>query len=177
MKIPLSLDTERLVIRRYTKEDLQWLYRFFNNEKITSAADMATHWNLEDTKLFLDVVIDSYNTDEPIFAMAICKKEDGKIIGSCGFGELEFTPDMQIYYALEPEYMGNGYATEAVEKMIEYMILVLDIARISIFCSRKNTASIELARRIGMKYQGTSRKGEKDYEYFVLTREMYLHGA
>ncbi|WP_292469377.1 GNAT family N-acetyltransferase [Methanolobus sp.] len=176
MKIPQSLETERLKIRRYNKKDLHGLYIFFNNEEITSTTDMPLHRSLEDTKIFLDVLIESYSTDEPLFAMAISRKDDGKIIGSCGFAELEFTRDMQIYYALEPDYRGNGYATEAVEKIIEYMILVLDIERISVFCSPENTASIDLAKRVGMEYQGVFRKNEKDNEYFVLTQETYLCG-
>ncbi|WP_342305188.1 GNAT family N-acetyltransferase [Methanolobus sp. ZRKC5] len=131
MKIPQTLDTKRLIIRRYVEEDLKGLHLFFNNEEITSSTDMPLHRSLEETKAFLDMIIQSYSTDEPFFAMAICKKDEEKVIGSCGFAKMDFAADAQIYYALEPEFRGNGYATEAVEKMIEYMILVHDIKRIS----------------------------------------------
>lgn len=176
MKIPQSVDTERLIIRRYVEEDLEGLHLFFNNEEITSSTDMPLHRSFEETKAFLDMIIQSYSTDEPFFAMAICKKDEGKVIGSCGFAKMEFTADTQIYYALEPEFRGNGYATEAVEKMIEYMILVHDVNRISIYCAPENVASMNLAKRVGMEYQGTIKNDEKNAKYFLLTREKYLRG-
>ncbi|SFM33158.1 GNAT family N-acetyltransferase [Methanolobus profundi] len=176
MRIPQALETERLSIRRYTVDDLQDLYLFFNNEEVTSSTDMPLHRTFEETEEFLEMIVRSYDGEEPLFAMAISRKDTGKVIGSCGFSKLEFSPDTQIYYALEPEYQGNGYATEAVMKMLEYMILVLDIERISIYCSQENTASINLAKRVGMEHHGTFEMNGKDAEYFLLTREMYLHG-
>ncbi len=174
MKIPQSFATERLIIRRYVEEDLEKLHLFFNNEEVTSSTDMPLHRSFEETKAFLDMLIQSYESDEPLFAMAITRKDDGEVMGSCGFAKLEFSDDTQIYYALEPEYQGNGYATEAVKKMIEYMILVLDIDRIAIYCSPENHASIDLAKRVGMEYQGINRQDDRDNEYFLLTREKYL---
>ncbi|WP_094228702.1 GNAT family N-acetyltransferase [Methanolobus psychrotolerans] len=176
MKIPQSIDTERLIIRRYVEDDLERLHLFFNNEEITSSTDMPAHQSLEETGAFLDVLIQSYRTDEPLFAMAICMKDNGEVIGSCGFAAMEFSSDTQIYYALEPEFRGKGYATEAVEKMLEYMILVLDIERVAVFCSPENIASVNLAKRIGMMYQGTIWKDERNTEYFLMTREKYLGG-
>ncbi len=176
MRIPQAIDTERLIIRRYVEEDLERLHRFFNNEEITSSTDMPLHRTFEETKEFLDMLILSYDSDEPLFAMAIGRKNDGQVIGSCGFAPMEFSDDTQIYYALEPEFQNNGYATEAVEKMIEYMILVLDIDRISIYCSPENTASTSLAKRVGMEYQGIVQQDGRDSEYFLLTREKYLQG-
>jgi len=175
MRMPRSIDTERLIIRRYTKDDLDGLHQFFNNEEVTSSTDMPLHRSLEETTEFLELLLHSYETDEPIFAMAICKKEDRKVIGSCGFASLEFSPDTQIYYALDPGSRGKGFATEAVRKMLEYMIIVLDITRISVHCAPDNTDSISLAKRVGMEYQGAVRIDDRDSEYFLLTREMYLH--
>ncbi len=176
MKIPQSINTERLVIRRYVEDDLDRLHLFFNNEEVTGSTDMPLHRSLEETKEFLGMLIQSYSSDEPLFAMAISKKDNGEVIGSCGFASLEFSPDTQVYYALEPEFRGMGYATEAMEKMIEYMVLVLDINRIAVYCSPENIDSINLAKRVGMEYQGTVKMDDRDSEYFLLTREKYLRG-
>lgn len=176
MKIPQSIETERLLIRRYVAEDLEGLHRFFNNEKITSLMDMPLYRSLEETKEFLDILIGSYNTDEPLFIMAICRKDNGDVVGSCGFAALDIINDCQMYYVLDPTHTGKGYATEAVEKMLEYMMIVMDIKRISIFCSPQNKASMKLAEKVGMQYQGVFKNDEMDKAYYLLTREMYFLG-
>lgn len=176
MKIPTILKTDRLLIRRYVNEDLEGLYRFFNNREITRYTDMPVSQTHEETKAFLDMLIDSYDSEEPVFAMAVCRKTDYEVIGSCGFASAEFLPETQIYYAVSPEFQGQGYASEATEKLVEYMFLVLDIDRISVYCSAANPASLKVARKIGMRYQGTIRQNERDAEHFVLTREEYLLG-
>ncbi len=176
MKIPTSLKTDRLLIRRYNSEDLEGLYRFFNNKEVTRYTDMPASQSYGETKAFLDMLIDSYDSDEPIFAMAICKIDDGEVVGSCGFASDEFLPETQIYYAISPEYQGQGYASEAAGKLIEYMFLVLDIDRISVYCSPENPASLKVAGKIGLKYKGQVRQNERDAEHFLLTQEEYLSG-
>ncbi|WP_406669897.1 GNAT family protein [Methanolobus sp. ZRKC4] len=49
-------------------------------------------------------------------------------------------------------------------------------SRISIYCAPENLASMNLAKRVGMEYQGIIRKDDKDAKYFLLTREKYLRG-
>ncbi|MBP1909974.1 GNAT family N-acetyltransferase [Methanolobus bombayensis] len=176
MRIPRCLETDRLIIQRYTEDDLEDLHQFFNNKENTSLTDMPSHMSLEETKAFLQMLLKSYETEEPIAALAICLKEDGKVIGSCGFAAVEFSDDTQIYYVLDTEFRNNGYATEAMEKLVEYMILVLDIERICIYCHPENVASMDLARRIGMEQHGTGNVDNRDFKYFLLTREMYLNG-
>lgn len=176
MKIPATLKTDRLLIRRYVNEDLDGLYRFFNNREVTRYTDMPASQTYEETKAFLDMLIESYDSEEPVFAMAVCRRQDGEVVGSCGFASAEFLPETQIYYAISPEHQGQGYASEATEKLVEYMFLVLDIERISVYCSGANPASSKIARKIGMHYQGSVRQNERDAEHFILTREEYLSG-
>ena len=176
MRIPLKLETDRLIIQRYTEDDLEGLHRFFNNRDITGMTDMPAEMSLDETEAFLQMLIDSYDTEEPIAALAICKKENEEVIGSCGFAAVEFSDETQIYYALEPGSRNRGYATEAMEKLIEYMILVLDIEKISVYCHPQNIASINLAKKIGMQSHGTVHHEKRDAEYFLLTREEYLSG-
>ncbi|MBN2109600.1 MAG: GNAT family N-acetyltransferase [Methanosarcinaceae archaeon] len=176
MKIPVSIKTERLLIRRYVSEDLEDLYHFFNNREITRYTDMPPSQTYGETKAFLDMLIDSYDSDEPVFAMAVCKRAEGEVIGSCGFASAEFLPETQIYYAISPDFQGQGYASEATEKLVEYMFLVLDIERISVYCSSANPASVNVARKIGMEHQGTVKQNGREAEHFLLTRKRYLSG-
>jgi ribosomal-protein-alanine N-acetyltransferase len=176
MRIPQRLETDRLIIRRYTEDDLKQLHQFLNNKEVIGLTDMPSNTSQEETEAFLRMLIDSYTTEKPVAAMAICLKESGKVIGSCGFAAVDFSNDTQIYYALDPEFRNNGFATEAMDKLIEYMILVLDIDRICIYCHPENIASMNLAKRIGMQWQTGVQKKDSDSHYFLLTRENYLSG-
>ncbi|WMW25314.1 GNAT family N-acetyltransferase [Methanolobus sediminis] len=175
MRIPQRLETGRLVIRRYTEDDLEELHQFLNNKDVIGLTDMPSNTSQEETEAFLQMLLKSYYSEEPVAAMAICLKENGKVIGSCGFAAVEFSKNTQIYYALKPDFRNNGYATEAMEKLIEYMILVFDIDRICIYCPPDNIASMNLAKRIGMEQHGTIHVKNMDFKYFLLTREMYLN--
>jgi len=160
MKIPSALETERLVIRPYTPEDFEPLYAFFSDEDATRLLDLAPEQKTaEGTRALLEMVIASYETEDPIFAMAITDKESGKYIGSCGMApDEENSSDTQIFYALLPQYQGNGYATEAARKLLEYAFVELDLDRIVASIAAENLSSIRVAERLKMIFDGKTKR-------------------
>ncbi len=75
MKIP-RMETERLIIRPYLPDDLESLFTFFNDEKVTRFTDLPSEQSLEETKEFLDLILHSYETENPIFALAVDRKKE-----------------------------------------------------------------------------------------------------
>ena len=152
MIIPSSLETERLVIRTHIWDDLEPLILFFNNDGATSLLDLAPEQKTaEGTKSLLDAIIKSYDTDEPIFALAVVEKMTGQCIGSCGMApDVECSSDTQIYYAIFPEYQGKGYALEAISKIIEYAFSDLKLEKVVARMAVENHASIKVAEKAGM---------------------------
>src|SRR5688572_30028172 len=73
------------------------------------------------------------------------------------------SPELEIGYALSPHYRGQGYATEAVRALVDYAFRELHVQRLFATTNRKNTGSINLMKRIGMRTASNPEHPEMDW--------------
>jgi ribosomal-protein-alanine N-acetyltransferase len=59
-----SLETERLIIRRLTKEDAPAIFHYASDTEITKFVSFPTHQTLEDTWKFLGSTLEKYEKKE-----------------------------------------------------------------------------------------------------------------
>lgn len=71
--------------------------------------------------------------------------------------------EVETGYALSPHYRGQGYATEAVRALVDYAFRELRIQRLFATTNRKNTGSINLMKRIGMRVTSNPEHPEMDW--------------
>jgi len=86
------------------------------------------------------------------------EKKDGTRIGHIGYGRFGHNL-IEIGYAVVPSERRKGYATEAIQILVDYLFLSKDIPRITIGTDARNTASIKAAEKVGFKKEGIIRKG------------------
>lgn len=83
-------------------------------------------------------------------------KQTNEFIGFVGLSipqfEANFTPCIEIGWRLAYKYWGNGYAQEAAEKCLDYGFINLGFKEIVSFTSVLNLRSINVMKKIGMKY-------------------------
>lgn len=85
--------------------------------------------------------------------MLVSEKESGKAIGYCGlFNEdnVDGQHEVEVGYRLAKSAWGNGFATEAVRKVLEYAHEQLGLDRIVAMIDPNNTASANVASKVGM---------------------------
>jgi RimJ/RimL family protein N-acetyltransferase len=77
-----------------------------------------------------------------------------------------------------PPAPGHGYATEAVRRLLHYLLIERGKDRVKATCDDRNTGSAAMLERVGMRREGhllesTWSKGEwtNDLLYGVLRRE------
>jgi len=167
-----KLETERLILRPFTMDDLEELHRL-----VYADPEVATRWAGR-TKT-LDEISDSFarkvrqREGEPGF-LAIVLKKGGALLGLSGFqrympGEdtsyivLEDAPsrigqdpdfiEVELTYALGREHWKKGYATEAAKALIEYGFKELRIGRMVNSVSGENVDSVNLMRRLGFRIE------------------------
>jgi ribosomal-protein-alanine N-acetyltransferase len=70
------------------------------------------------------------------------------MIGS--FGVIHEDGKIQFGYAFSPSYWGNGYATEACQKMMTLLRSLPSLYRIGTFVDTENTASIRVLLKSGL---------------------------
>ena len=80
----------------------------------------------------------------------VAVKSLGKVIGHCGLGLLEQTPEIEVAYVLDSPYWGQGYASEAARAIVAHAFSNLNISRIVAVAFPENVRSIGVMRSIGM---------------------------
>ena len=102
----------------------------------------------------VDEFLDSYKIADPGFSLVISTKEDDTYLGTCGLNPIKNSKFVGCVCALLPEFRGNGFAIEAMLKLIEYAFINLKIPEIIAYINPNNTSGWKVAERIGMKYLG-----------------------
>lgn len=87
------------------------------------------------------------------------EKKDGTRLGHVGYGRDILHDWIEIGYDVVPFERKKGYATEAIQILVDYLFLIKDIPRILVCTDARNTAAIRAAEKAGFKKEGIIRKG------------------
>ena len=142
-------ETERLILRRYTEEDLQDLYEYLSNPKVVEFEPYKT-MTIDEVKSELEWRI---STDEMI---AVQLKASNKMIGNIYLGKRDFNA-LELGYVFNESYWKKGYAKESCERLIEFAFNS-GIHRIYAKCDPKNKNSWDLLEKMGFIREGHLRK-------------------
>lgn len=85
----------------------------------------------------------------------VVRRQDGKVIGDAGFKGL---PDsagvVEIGYGIAAEAQNQGFATEAVNGLIEWAFRTGRVKQVIAECTHCNAASIKVLEKLGMRRTG-----------------------
>ncbi|RIK41656.1 MAG: N-acetyltransferase [Chloroflexi bacterium] len=113
------------------------------------------------------------------FQFAVALKSTDQLIGDCAMMvRADDTRQAEIGYTFARRYQGQGYATEAVERLLEYLYRTLNLHRVIAQVDCRNERSVALLERVGFRCEGHFRqsfwlKGEwiDEYLYALLASE------
>lgn len=149
------IETERLVLRPFTHDDLIPFHTILSREEVMRflPEDMLS---LEEVEHILDFVTDCYSSNTPDnivkFTVAVLNKAAGRLIGWAGLGPLEFDPDrIELYYGLAEAHWGKGLATEAAGAVLGFGFLSLRLPEITAVVNPENEASVRVLEKLGMR--------------------------
>jgi RimJ/RimL family protein N-acetyltransferase len=147
----LPIVTERLVLRRYTYDDIPDVLRFASQPSVARVTSKRIPATEEGVRKYIDLQ-NSYQPFEKdeVFELAMERKEDGRVIGFLGFicGDHR---QGEMGWALGEEYRGRGYATEAARALMDYGFNSLGLHRIHADTGTDNVASWRMMERLGMR--------------------------
>ena len=91
----------------------------------------------------------------PEWWWAVVKLKTGAVVGLCSLIEKEIAgqPEIELGYYLLPAYWGHGYATEAAVVVVDHARSHLGARSLVAVIDPENTASIRVARRLGMAFE------------------------
>ncbi len=153
-----QLETDRLLLRKLTEADVEDLYDYASQDKVTKYVPWHTHRSREDTQKFIAYALQQYK-NHALAPWGIEYKKNGKLIGTIDFVSWQpFHHRAEIGYVLSPDYWGQGIMTEAGKRILAFGFEKMDLVRIYARCTVENTASARVMEKLGMSFEGILRK-------------------
>lgn len=146
------LETERLVIRRFEKEDWKQLYTYTSDAEVMKYIPDGVYTE-EQAQKFVEE-----NMGDTPEKFAVVLKSENRLIGHMYFHKWFAPQTYEIGWVFNKAYGNNGYATEAAKALIDYGFAVLQLHRIIATCQPENPPSWRVAEKIGMTKEAHFRK-------------------
>ena len=154
-----TISTERLVLRRIKGDDVEDMYEYSSDARVTEYLTWSPHPDKTYTLEYISYLQSRYRTGD-FYDWAVVLKDSGKMIGTCGFTRFDYANNSaEIGYVLNTEYHGQGIATEAVKKVLEFGFEKLCLNRIEGKYMVENAASRRVMEKCSMTFEGVRREG------------------
>jgi RimJ/RimL family protein N-acetyltransferase len=152
------LETERLVLRRFTVEDVDLLVELDSDPEVMQfvTGGRATPRREVEAEI-LPAYLHYYERDERFGFWAAIERSSGDFVGWFHFRpESEDEPDrVELGYRLRRSAWGKGYATEGSRALIEKGFVELGVERVYATTMVVNFASRRVLEKSGLRYVRT----------------------
>jgi ribosomal-protein-alanine N-acetyltransferase len=169
-----KLETDKLYLKNISSDHRDFIFTVFSNDTINRY--LFDEEPLTDIQ-GADEIINFYTQPEPRMQhrWIIVRKTDNSKLSACGFHAWDKSKGYcEVGYDLLPDYWGNGYMSEVMEKILEFATLDMKVKNISvcIYTDNDNDNSIKLAEKFGFVFKGQMKdygfRGQKyPYKYFI----------
>ena len=146
----IRIETERLLIRTLSMEDKEAFYKYRSMPEVYKYQSMRPA-SINEVEKFISKNSDArLNEPDTWMQLAVCLKE-GQMIGDIGIHFIDDKYQIEIGYTLSPEHHGRGYASEAVNAIIDYAFNELKKHRVIASVDPDNVSSVKLLERTGFR--------------------------
>lgn len=167
------IQTERLIFRKFTPEDLPQLIEQRSDPEVNKYLGGPARQNAEALDKRLQFYISCYDT--PGFGMcAMVWKPTGEVIGAAGLQPLEDTGEIEVGYSIIKDFWGMGIGTEAARGWLNYGFTHAGLDRIVAVAVLENGASRRIMEKLRMKYEKTERHYDEDCAFYAISKEEFL---
>lgn len=181
-----AIETERLVVRELTLDDLDAVHAML-------AAAFGVGMSRDQRRRWLEWTVLGYEMfarlDQPTYGeRAIVDRQGGSLVGAVGIVpyleplgmvdalRLESDPapgmaraEMGLFWAIDPDHQGRGYAVEAASAVIDHLFAVEQLARVIATTGTANSRSRRVMEKLGMNVQVVERPQPPHQVVGVLT--------
>lgn len=163
------METKRLLIREISVDDLDNLYKIYEDESVTRFTEPLYERPEEEyfTKAYIKNMYRFYGYG----LWVVILKETGELIGRAGLSNRNINGEneVEIGYLFGEKYQKKGYAYESCTAIIDFAKYKLELNKLNCFTDSRNTRAINLAKKLGFKHVGFSKSKNMEYKHFELT--------
>ena len=157
-RLRLPLETPRLVLRPYYRQDGRNIVRWLKDRQVTRTVPLWERYTLADGRSFVRKARAALRSGDG-YLLAITSRATGEYIGSCGL-EIRSTRDRRAHlgYWVAHPYWGQGIASEAASRLCHEAFRTVHIHRIETGVVRGNVGSRAVLARLGFRSEGWARE-------------------
>ena len=166
------LETERLLFRPLTREDLPWLVEMRSPDAVNRYLGGPQMQNAE----ALDKRLDFYISCHEKFGFGSCVMElkaTGELIGTSGIQPLEDTGEIEVGYNLSERFWRHGYGYECAMGWLQYGFRTHGLDRIVAIADPANIGSWKIMEKCGMRYEKTEAHYGIECVFYAISREEF----
>ena len=167
LDVPMRLDTERLIVRKYEEGDGRELHlllgrndnREFLRENVEEVSSIKTE---EEAEVYVRKHSAEWFARER-FVMGIWLKSEDKYVGEIWIEPKKWeVPSFEIGWFLDQGYQRRGIATEAARRSLNFLFNDLNAHKVIVITRDTNPRSCMLAERLGFRREGHLRESGID---------------
>jgi RimJ/RimL family protein N-acetyltransferase len=177
----LQLETDRLLLRAPVPDDADALAPMYGDPEVMRFVGDGRTLTRADTERSVKRMIDRWEADG-FGLFTTVRKGDDEIIGRVGLlvwntdtwepttraDATNVPSEVEVGYTLGKPFWGQGYATEAAGAVRDYALDELAAERLIALIIHGNTASENVARKLGLEYERDIMLGRREAQLFAL---------
>jgi RimJ/RimL family protein N-acetyltransferase len=177
----VSLETARLVLRAPVPDDAAALAPMYGDPEVMRYVGDGRPLTRAETERSVRRMIQRWEADG-FGLFTTVRREDEAVIGRVGLlvwnvdtwepttraEANEGRTEVEVGYTLGRDYWGQGYATEAAGAVRDYALRELGANRLIALIIHGNTASENVARKLGLAYERDVKLGRREAQLFAL---------
>jgi RimJ/RimL family protein N-acetyltransferase len=166
------LETERLILRRMTVEDSEFILELLNDPSwLRFIGDKGVR-TLEDARGYiLKSLVAMY--ERLGFGLYLTELKDGGVpAGICGLIKRDSLEDVDIGFAFLPEFCGKGYAYESASAVMAYGKRTFGLNRLVAITTPDNYPSAKLLEKLGFNFEGMVKLSDDSEEVSLFASDL-----
>lgn len=167
-----EIETERLILKKLENDDLESFSKIIGDDEIGKQLPKGKGYTYDEAKRWLDNIQLSWKENN-YGIWGVVNKKSGNLIGYCGLNKIEKLNEVEVLYGISRDMWGRGYATEAAYSSLKFGFEQLDFEKIVGLAKIENFASINVLKKIGLKYKKDMTIFGIDVKYLEITKEEF----
>ena len=167
------LETERLLIKKITPEDLPWLIEMRTAEAVNRYLGGPAMQNAASLTKRMSFYLECHEKYGYGFS-TMTLKATGEMIGTSGLQPLEDTGEIEVGYNLAEAHWRQGFGYECAMAWLKYGLETAGLDRIVAIADPDNTGSWRIMEKCGMRYEKTEPHYGMDCVFYAISREEFV---
>lgn len=170
----IILETERLLHRRLTADDLDTIIEFRSDDEVNKYLGGSRAKTREFNEARMKFYLETWEKYGFGFAMMIWK-ETGEEIGWSGLQPLEDSGEIEVGYGLVKKFWRKGIGLETAKGWLDHGFNKADLERIVAVAAPENEGSWRIMEKCGMKSEGTKFHYGTDLVFYAVSKDEFLN--